>query len=214
MKELNNIKMLRAIDDEVLKKFVNKGIEQKSFHKGATVHEQYKPCSGIDIVLDGKLAAYTLSPNGSETIVFEFEREDIIGANLLFGNQNQYPMNIYCVADCTMVHIGKETISELLKNYDFAMDFIHSISMNSQGMNHKIAMYTQKSLRENIIGYLQALAKEQASSAVVLPISKKQLADYFGVQRPSLFRELKKMKDEGLIEVYNKRIEISALLED
>jgi len=47
----------------------------------------------------------------------------------------------------------------------------------------------------------------------LLPITKKQLADYFGVQRPSLFRELKRMKDEGLIEIANKKIYIKFISE-
>ncbi len=39
-------------------------------------------------------------------------------------------------------------------------------------------------------------------------MSKKELADRFGVQRPSLFRELKKMKKEGLIDYDHKSIVI------
>ena len=75
-------------------------------------------------------------------------------------------------------------------------------------MNHRIAMYTNKTLRENLIDYLQSLSRSQNSKQITLPISKKQLADYFGVQRPSLFRELKKMKDEGLLEIDNREINI------
>jgi CRP-like cAMP-binding protein len=56
------------------------------------------------------------------------------------------------------------------------------------------------------LGYLRSLSTEQNSHTITLPISKKQLADYFGVQRPSLFRELKKMKEEGLINIDNKTI--------
>ena len=36
----------------------------------------------------------------------------------------------------------------------------------------------------------------------------KELADYLGVQRPSLFRELKKMKDEGIIEISKRTIRL------
>jgi CRP-like cAMP-binding protein len=39
----------------------------------------------------------------------------------------------------------------------------------------------------------------QGTSRITLPIIKRELADYLGVQRPSLFRELKKMKDEGMV---------------
>ena len=74
-------------------------------------------------------------------------------------------------------------------------------------MNKKIAMY-KKSLRENLMDYLVALSAVQKSKTIILPISKKQLADHFGVQRPSLFRELKRMKDEGLIEIDNRNITI------
>ena len=78
--------------------------------------------------------------------------------------------------------------------------------MNSQGMNRKIAIYTRKSLRDNLTNYLLALSAEQKSKSVLLPVTKKQLADYFGVQRPSLFRELKRMKEEGLIDIENRKI--------
>jgi DNA-binding transcriptional regulator LsrR (DeoR family) len=39
-------------------------------------------------------------------------------------------------------------------------------------------------------------------------MTKKQLAENFGVNRTSLSRELKKMKNEGLIDFDNKLIEI------
>ena len=74
-------------------------------------------------------------------------------------------------------------------------------------------MYTQKSLRENLLDYLLALSTQQQSRSVLLPVTKKQLADYFGVQRPSLFRELKRMREEGLIEIANKKINIKFLSE-
>ena len=78
-------------------------------------------------------------------------------------------------------------------------------------MNERIAMYTQKTLRENLVDYLSALSIAQNSSTVILPITKKELADYFGVQRPSLFRELRRMKDEELIEINNRIIKLNFL---
>ncbi|MDD3137830.1 MAG: helix-turn-helix domain-containing protein, partial [Lachnospiraceae bacterium] len=67
---------------------------------------------------------------------------------------------------------------------------------------------TQRTLRENIMDYFKQQAIIQKSSVIIIPISKKQLADYFGVQRPSLFRELKKLKEEGIIEISNHTITI------
>jgi len=180
----------------------------KRYEKGITVHAQGDACESMDIVLSGSLVAYSLSPNGSENIVFEFHKNSIIGANLLFGNTNQYPMNIYCTDKCKLLHLSKSDVELLLHDYQFAMNFIVSISLNSQGMNKKIAIYRQKSLRENLLDYFSALSVEQNSKTVTLPISKKQLADYVGVQRPSLFRELKQMKDERLIAIDHRQISL------
>lgn len=183
-------------------------IVYKKYTKGITLHAQGDSCKKMDIVLSGSLAAYSLSHNGSENIVFEFHKNSIIGSNLLFGNANQYPMNIYCTDDCELLHLHKSDVELLLHDYQFTMNFIKSISLNSQGMNKKITIYKQRSLRENLLDYLSTLSAEQNSKTVTLPISKKQLADYFGVQRPSLFRELKQMKEDGLIAIDHRQIYI------
>lgn len=207
--ELKSMPFFFQTNHKILERLIKeKQIFKKTYHKGATVHEQNTPCDVIDVVYSGKLIAYSLAPSGAESIVFEFERKSIIGANLLFGNRSQYPMNIYCISECVLFQISKSGVSELLKEYSFVMQFVKSLSLNSQGMNQKIAMYTQKSLRENLKDYFLSLSIDQKSNSILLPITKKQLADYLGVQRPSLFRELKGMKDEGLIEIKNRIITI------
>lgn len=203
--DINNIKFFNNIDKNILN---NVDLKNKKYIKGQTVYNQGETCKGMDIILSGGLVAYSLGQNGSESIVFEFKEDRIIGSNLLFNDMTSYPMNIYCIEDCELIHILKSEVEILLHDYTFVMNFIKSISINSQGMNKKIAMYTQKSLRENLMDYLSALSVEQNSKTIRLPISKKQLADYFGVQRPSLFRELKTMKDDGLIEIDNRSIKI------
>ena len=200
-----DIPFFKGVDETLLEQMP---ILSKAYKKGATVYTQGDLCQSLDIVQMGSLVAYSLAQNGSELIISEFVKDSIIGANLLFGDIGRYPMNIYCVADCELFHIPKEQVELLLLDHQLAMNFIKSISLNSQVMNRKIAMYTQKTLRENIMDYLNALAASQGTKTIRLPISKKQLADALGVQRPSLFRELKQMKSEGLIEVKNREIQV------
>jgi CRP-like cAMP-binding protein len=71
-------------------------------------------------------------------------------------------------------------------------------------------MLTQKTLRGNIMEYLHQQSVFQHSTTITLPISKKELADYLGVQRPSLFRELKKLSDENVIRIQNRSVTLLA----
>jgi len=204
---LKKIPLLMDVDENIISELIKKrDIYERQYKKNVTVHSQGEKCTMLDVVLSGSLVAYSLAQNGSESVIFEFKSSSIIAANLLFGDNNRYPLNIYCMTDCRLLHLKKSAVCKLLKDYNFVMRYIQSLSQNSQGMNRKIVMFSQKSLRKNILDYLSALSIEQQSDTVTLPLTKKQLADYFSVQRPSLFRALKELKDEGLIEVNNRKI--------
>lgn len=212
METYKDIDLFDDIDNATIEYLIKKNyIFINSYTKSNTVHYQGKHCNSLDIVISGKLMAYSLSKKGTENILFEFTKNNIIGTNLLFGNSNIYPLDIYSIDNCELLHIKKEGILILLKNYNFTLNFIKYLSNNSIGMNDKIRMYSQKSLRENLLEYFVSLSIEQETDIIYLPISKKQLADYLGVQRPSLFRELKKLKDEGLIKIENRTIDISII---
>ena len=207
--QLRRIPLLANSDSGILNWCIEeKQIFSLKYSKGSIVHRQRERCTTVDVVLSGGLVAYSLSENGSAVTLLEFKENGIVGANLMFGDNDTYPLNIYAVTACTLLHITKRAIVELLRGHDFVMQYIKSLSMSAQGMNRKIAMLTQKTLRENIMDYLRHQALLQGSADVHLPISKKELADYMAVQRPSLFRELKKMKAAGLIDVSNRIIHI------
>jgi len=206
---LRNISLFSAIKESDLEKLIaGNHIYRKHYMKGATVHNANETCRTLDIVLSGSLVAYSLSTNGSATTMFEFSQGSVIGANLLFGESHSYPLTIYCLTDCQIIHIDINAVLEFLHDYNFTLHYIKSISQNSQGINQKIAMFTQRTLRENIMDYFKQQTIIQKSSVILLPMSKRQLADYLGVQRPSLFRELKKLKEEGIIEINNRTIAI------
>ena len=181
----------------------------KNYSKGATVYNQKDTCKTLDIVLSGTFVAYSLSENGSAMTMFEFSKDRMLGANLLFGDNHTYPLTIYCMADAQLLHITREAISSFLHDYNFAIQFIGMLSHYSQKLNQRITIVAQNTLRKNLLEYFKQQSILQGSNTIVLPISKKQLADYLGVQRPSLFRELKNLKDEGFIDVSNRTIRLN-----
>ena len=115
---------------------------------------------------------------------------------------------IYCGEDAQVLHVSKEAVAVFLEHYAFTMEFVRMLSMNSQKLNQKMTMAMHRSLRENLLDYLRQQAMLQGSEEILLPISKKQLADYLGVRRPSLFRELKKRQGDRLLESSNRKIRL------
>lgn len=213
LNDLKSYDIFRPVEDaELLALMASRQIVCQSYSRARTLHEQGSVCQGLHLICSGKLVAYSLAPNGSETVVFEFGKGDVIGANFLFGEDKTYPMNVFCMTDARIFFVSREAVLQLLKNYGFTLAFVKALSSNAQRMNRKIAIYVRGSLKDNLKDYFLALAADQGTETILLPISKKELADYLGVQRPSLFRELKRMKDEGLIAVHNREIRLLGLL--
>ncbi|MCK9190537.1 MAG: Crp/Fnr family transcriptional regulator [Sphaerochaetaceae bacterium] len=204
---INSYPHFKLFTPEVQSKILEQGkINRKNSNQ--VIREKGSICNSIDIVLSGSLNSFTLSESGTENVVFNFERGAILGGNLVFSPSPIYPMTIFCKKDCTTLNLSRELIVDLLDDKEFAIFFITMISKNAQSLNKKVLTYTQNTLRENIIEYIQELAVIQRSNTVRLQIPKAELATLFGVQRQSLFRELKKMSDEGIITSHNKEITI------
>ena len=210
IKKVSAIPMFSQLSSNMLMPLISENhLYIKSYLKGATVYNQKEGCKTLDIVLSGSLVAYSLLESGSAMTMFEFSKGQMLGTNLLFGDTNAYPFTIYCMSDAQILHVTRKAVSDLLRNYHFAMQFIKMLSVNSQKLNRRITMVTQKTLRENLLEYLRQQSILQRSNIIMLPISKKHLADYLGVQRPSLFREIKNLKGEGIIDVSNRTIRLN-----
>ena len=80
------------------------------------------------------------------------------------------------------------------------------LSENNFTITRKLHIVTTSSLRERIAIWLLDAADEK--SEVALKMNREQLADFLGVARPSLSRELMKMQADGLIEVSKKMIKL------
>ena len=94
---------------------------------------------------------------------------------------------------------------------------VHNIKL----LSNIIAMLTKKvrmlsmNVREKLGLYLMEQSKLQQTKQIVLPLSRQELADHFGIQKYSLLRCLNEFKQEGIIRVEGRHIHIlSPLLID
>ena len=72
----------------------------------------------------------------------------------------------------------------------------------------RIELLTQRSIRDKLIGYFTMLSTRTFSKTITLPFSLTDLADYLSVDRSAMMRELKLLKDDGIIEKVGKKIKL------
>lgn len=173
----------------------------KNYKKSSVIHFQNEKCTTLDIVLEGIVSIEGIDDNGNYFIISDFTIGNVIGENLLFPRKNFYPMTVLSKTDVTILHLKKDLILKFCQsNTTFLTNFIQSLSDKTLILADRIKILSFKSLRQCIIDFLINESHAKNSNKIKLELTKKNLAEKFGVQRTSLSRELSKMREEGLIE--------------
>lgn len=157
-------------------------------------------CTSIGIVIQGTVEIQKHYPNGKIVSLSSLTEGNIFGEAIVFSSHHKYPATIVTMRNSKIMHISREDIIYMCsENPQVLKNFMELLSSKILNLNKKVTELSLETLRQKIIFYLLQLYKEQKTLKLKLPISKKSLAEYLGVQRPSLSRELINMKNEGLI---------------
>jgi len=204
---IQKIDLLNFIDSETLSKHIHQGnILIKSYPKDSVVHDHLAPCKTLDIILTGKLTINRFDAEGNVVHITQFERGETLGGNLLFATKQTYPFEISTLEESSVILIKKETVIEFIEsNRYFLLSFMTDLSDKSLILTHAIHSLSERTLRQKIIQYLKKETERQGSKTIEMRISKKLLAERFGVARTSLSRELNAMQDAGII-TFEKKI--------
>ncbi|MEL7648078.1 MAG: Crp/Fnr family transcriptional regulator [Sedimentibacter sp.] len=198
-------------DDEIHTALHNCSFSITHFNKGEVLHIEGDDCLYLEILLTGSIVNMKIDQNGNELMVNNFEYNDMIGGNILFGSFPKYPFNFIAKTNGSLLQIKKHYLFSLfIKKPDILKQFLTIVSDRAANIVRKVNHVEHKQLRDLIMEYLNSQSNLQNSATIALQISKRELADRFGVQRTSVSREFSRMKKDGLIMIHsdNKTIEI------
>ncbi len=175
--------------------------EVREYNKDEILHLQNETCRSMEIILEGKVTIQNINENGNVLTINAFAAGDIIGANLIFSSRNVYPMTVTASVYTTTMALGKELILVLCtRSTQFMQGLLREISDKTIILTEKINAISRKTIRQCILDFLNQESYSQGSNVIKLELSKKELAERFGIPRSSLGRELNKMCKEGLVE--------------
>lgn len=200
--EKNRYSLLKVIPEEKLSEFLtNQSMQIKSYNTGEVIHFEADSCTGVEIILEGQVAVERIDESGYLMTITLFGANEILGANLVYSKNPFYPMTVTAKKATSLLFINKSFLFTLCTtNPEFLKLFLAYISDHTLLLGDKIKHNVNRSIRASLIAFLKEEHLKQSSYRIVLPTSKKALADRIGIQRTSLSRELQKMKNEGLID--------------
>jgi CRP/FNR family transcriptional regulator len=190
--------------DAVLKIAVEKPLE-----KGEHIFSEGDPGSGFYIVVEGQIKIYKLSMEGKEHILHIFGPGEPFGEVPVFSG-DVFPASAEAVQKSRVLFFPRDRfISLITEDPTLALNMLAVLSKRLRQFTVQIENLSLKEVPGRLAGYLLLLAEEQQNTAeVTLHISKGHLASFLGTIPETLSRILKKMSEQGLIQVNGRKIEI------
>ncbi len=174
------------------------------YPQGYTIHHEQDLCDSVGIVLEGVVTMVHHTAKGGAVLLAELEAESLYGDFLVHASTPRYPGDIVVKENAAIVHIDKEDIEELLRSSSAFRDFyMRHIGDKALSFNMQNKLLRQPTLRDKVLFHIEQTRTRTGKPKLEFR-SKAELARYYNVQRPSLSRELARMKAEGLID-YNLR---------
>jgi CRP-like cAMP-binding protein len=169
---------------------------------------------GVGLVLTGEVAIIKENSVGNRNIIAVFKKCDMFGEVMAFADSKTWPVNVITQTDSVIMFIHPQKIigvcNKACVNHKLLIsNMIKIISRKTLLLNKKMEYLTIKSMKGKISKYLFDEYKKSGNiSTFNIPLSREKLADFLNVSRPSMSRELCKMRDDGVIEFYKNSIRI------
>jgi CRP/FNR family transcriptional regulator, dissimilatory nitrate respiration regulator len=181
----------------------------KSFGKGQTIAQREEEIKNLCIVLEGTVKGEMVDFSGKILKVEEIPALQPLAHAVMFSNVNRFPVDVVALEDCKILFIPRADVLRLMQGNELILsNFLKAVSNRAQFLTKKLWFLSFKTIKEKVAHYLLSIAKSETRTTIILPKSHQELAEFFGVTRPSLARVFAEMQNEGIITINRREISI------
>ena len=190
--------VFNGIDEKTIKNILEKTkYEIKKYSSDESIAFRGDEVRGLYIILKGTLTTEMLTEEGNVIKIEELVPSDVIASAFIFGKKNSFPVDLNAKDEAEILFIErKEFLKILFSKEKILENFLNEVSNKTQLLTSKIwNSFNNKTIKKKFCDYVKKNQKNNLFSIQNLV----ELAEYFGVERPSLSRVLSDLvKDEKL----------------
>lgn len=190
--------------EKLLKKLKSHTI---NFKKNYTITEVIADKDEIGIITEGYIQIIKNNDNGTTNLIDELYENDVISFYTLHID-NDY--DIITKENVKLIIISYKELINFEDNDKVYNQFIKNLFMilneKISEKNERIKILTKKTIRNKLLEYFDIMSKKNGSKFIYLPFNFINLADYLAIDRCAMSREIKYLKEEGIIDVKGKKI--------
>lgn len=184
---------------------------RRPFRKGETLFSEGEEATGFYLLLSGSIKLCRMSPDGREKVLHFVKPRETFAEAAFFGD-GRYPAEARALEAGVALFLPRQGFMELMShNPGFALNLVVSLSLMLRQFVRQIEELSFADVTSRLASFLVRLAADNSTSFggityIDLGIKKGELASRLGTASETISRTLRKLKDEGIIEVQGSRV--------
>lgn len=184
---------------------------QRSFRPDDLIYDFSGPKNdAVGIVERGEASLIRIDEDGVSTVMEELGAGGVFGRTLAFDSTGHDSLEVLCRTPCDVLFIDYPHILKRCQNAcgyhsTLVQNMLRLMSDKAQGLSQRVDVLSRRSIREKLLCYFRQLADRAGGSSFTLPFSLSTLADYIATDRSAMMRELKRLREEGVIRSEGRR---------
>ena len=169
------------------------------YQKEETVFYPMETAEQVGVILQGKVQSYKQFPNGNQINVTIRTKGDIIGPAAAFSVQRKYPFGVIALEETKVLMFRRGDYLHLLQSDPRLVENAFSeIATITYLLQQRLELLSYHGISQKIAFYLLSESLQNGTDTVSIPDSMAKWALMMNVSRPSLYRELKKLDEQGI----------------
>jgi CRP-like cAMP-binding protein len=185
--------------EELTRLFIQVNHQVRNFRSGELLAQAGDPVDKAILLMEGRLQGEMVDFAGNSLKIEELDPPQMVAAAFLYGPKSKFPVFLNAKTDGKIMIILKKEFTEMLSLESRVMvNYINIVSGKAQFLSGKITFLSLRTIKEKIAYYILQMVKSGGNSYVAIDQTQTNLAELFGVTRPSLSRTIQEMEKQDI----------------
>lgn len=187
------------------------GMREQDFAADELIYEFSADGDTIGIITRGTAIIERIDENGNRSILEHLGTGSVFGEMLMFNNAAGDHVAVICDRACQVWFMRGDQLTKRCENAcdhhsRMVTNMFHLVAEKATALSERVEILSRRNIREKLMSYFGLQAAHAGDNRFLLPFSLSALADYISTDRSAMMRELKKMREEGLVEVNGRQV--------
>jgi len=180
----------------------------KTYRKNEIIFRQGNLCDALYILVSGSVKTEMITETGNLMGIEIIKAPRPLAPAFLFSDNNRFPVEVTTLEVSEILQIPKEEVIRLMGvQPNFMRQFLVHNANRTQFLTNRLQMLSIKTIKGKIAHFLLEQYNEYGKTFKINR-NQTELAEFFGVARPSLARSLSEMVQDEIIFINKKEYTI------